>query len=175
MRWWVVLTLAVMACGPKPNTRPPPLKVPCSKACSIQFTVRIDPAFTTLERQQVWGGLTTWTRASHGVVCYEPQKIEPDDGYNLVIVRGETSDSLRPFHDNYSRMVALYHASVIVIAVRQVVRGELDSVTAHEAGHALGFDHSSNPESIMHPITGNLVAGEIPLIDQRSFWSLRCK
>lgn len=43
---------------------------------------------------------------------------------------------------------------------------ELKLVLAHEVGHALGIDHVSNPESVMHAMMGNQKSGGLVLTNE---------
>ncbi len=43
---------------------------------------------------------------------------------------------------------------------------ELKLVIAHEMGHAIGIDHVSNPESVMHHLMGNQIGPNLQLSDE---------
>jgi len=144
----------------------------CLAPCQRLTRYRVDQSFSAEQRAIIRESMAIWTRASGGRECFA----EVDTLEDLVFVYAPDQFFLRPWAPHgWRRYVGLYRDRNIFLVADQFDREELLGIATHEVAHYLGMEHDDSPDSILHPVAGHLVKGELSDHDAAKYCALqRC-
>lgn len=110
-------------------------------------------------RQAVLSGFAEWSDATHGVICTQVVT-DPAQADVMVLLDTQAFVPGRGAAVGYTNIdftdLTLEKAT-INLALGDITPSKLQTVAAHEFGHALGIDgHSDNPHDLMYPVPVHL-------------------
>jgi hypothetical protein len=143
---YLVLAWALLSCAHSPSIVADGRT--CAAPCSVVTRFRIDPRFTYGQQAAIYQAMLLWNEATGGRQCYT-------NGNDLVIVKADTTEFLRPWDPGYRHHQGLFRQGTIFL-VTDIDDAALELVAVHELGHAEGLDHSIEPQSIMAAQAGSL-------------------
>ncbi|MBU0894002.1 MAG: matrixin family metalloprotease [Nanoarchaeota archaeon] len=121
--------------------------------CTLQKKQDMERAFEIISNLTVLKFYSVNFNEGLSIFCDEKNKIEND-----LFIAGEGGPVNITQTDNFN---VIFNARILLI---QDFRCDIPNVAIHELLHALGFDHSSNKNNIMYPVTkcGQSIGEDIP-------------
>jgi hypothetical protein len=115
-----------------------------SKSCDAQRILDANRAFLAIDERTIIDFIKVERDGDINILCSNVAP-EPDEEGHFVAGEGGPSEII-----NTSNFAVIFSGKVSLYRENECER---PNVAIHEILHALGFDHNSNPSSVMYPVT----------------------
>jgi hypothetical protein len=151
----------------------PPLITPSSgTSCRVVNAYTIDKDFTAQETDEITHDMSAWAKVTGE--CWWPSDAKHPPAVRIHV--GHRQDFIVIFLTDWPlgalAIGAYTHGQIWLLPSSDPMQGDaFEASAAHELGHYLGLDHST--EGLMQPAGGTLENGEIPWVTVREYWASR--